>query len=347
MRPIVSAAFDRSSVSQCVKQLARLILAHDRPAGHRLPPQQALRRMLGTSNDTLSAAMARLVEMGVVTRKPLVGTVVADPHAAEGINWSVGLATFVEGGPSAFFSDLHHRLLVALSRAHCRGMTYYRGEHPHWPSRVSDFPGLNEDITNRHLDGLLVLAHMHPADWRRIVREGIPVVQVGPSSCPPLCGVTIDAAVFEREAGETLAHHGCVRRALVTTLAAAGDGRGMHGSAFQEILPQQPGIEEGRRTAERLLARPRHRRPDGLAVTDDYAAMGLTRVLAENRAYRPRVAVMTNRQLPLEFSLPVTRFELDSDELVAQSVALLKARITGRIVKERVQTVAPRLARLG
>ena len=344
---MISAKLDYSSVSLCVKQIARLILAHDRQPGYRLPTQEALRRILGASNDTLSAAMARLVEMGVVTRKPLVGTVVADQNATEGINWSVGLTAFIGGGPSAFYSDLHHRLLIALAHAHCRTTTYFRAETYHIPSRISDFPGLAEDVANRHLDGVLTMTSIHSADCRKIENEGIPIVRVGSTITPHLFGVVIDAVAFEREAAEALMQHGCKRCALATTLGVQTPVNETNASPFYEVIRQQAGIEGGRITANYLLEQPRDRRPDGLAITDDYAAMGLTRVLADNREYRPCIAVMTCRQLPLEFSMPVIRLDFDSDELVAKAVALLKTRITGRSVKQRVQTVTPRLTQLG
>jgi len=290
--------------------------------------------------------MARLVEMGVITRKPLVGTVVADPNATEGINWSVGLTAFIREGPSAFYSDLHYRLLIALAHANCRATTYFRAENYHIPSRFSDFPGLAEDAANQHLDGVLTMTSMHSAVCRQIEGEGIPIVRVGSTITPHLYGVVIDAVAFEREAAESLVQHGCVRCALATTLGVQTPVNETHSSPFYEVIRQQAGIEGGRRTANYLLELPRDRRPDGLAITDDYAAMGLTRVLADNREYRPCIAVMACRQLPLEFSMPVIRLDLDSDELVAKAVALLKARITGRSVKQRIQTVAPQLLQM-
>lgn len=327
-----------SRVDACCKRIARLICSRQLVPGDRLPPQEELRTMLGASNDTLSAAMAKLVEIGLLSRKTRVGTIVVDLSAMDQIIWSVGLATFAaaDHGPSAFFSDLHHRFLVALHRTNCDCTTYLRGFGEYPCHKMSNFAGLEQDVEAGHLDGLLTLMNLAPEDWQCIESKNVPVCYTGTWSGAPT-GVLIDLPSFEREALSILETRGCRR----VTLAGCSMDDISNATGFAEAFYVVPGISGGQLAAMSILERPIDQRPDGIVLEDDYSAMGLTSVFAEAGDYRPRTVVMTNKQLPLVFALPIIRFDLESDMLVERAVKMFKSSVLGHPLAGRIEKVAP------
>jgi DNA-binding LacI/PurR family transcriptional regulator len=168
---------------------------------------------------------------------------------------------------------------------------------------------------------------------------------VGPGVDIP-CGVLIDPTSFEQEALAYFSKEGCRRTALLSTLPHGKSGESPRAKlrGFDALEPVFPGVDAGRDFAMRLLAQSQGKRPDGLAITDDYVAMGLAAALAAaGNGYKPRIAVIANRYLPLAYALPVMSFELNPDELVTGTVELLRTRILDAKAPRRITTVAPRM----
>lgn len=342
---VVNAPFERSRVSRCSKDIVRFVHSGGYAEGDQLPPQQELRITLGASNDTVTAAMARLVKMGLLTRKNKIGTVVADFEAATKMNWSFGIGTFVaaDHGPSAFFSNLHYRCLIALSRMNCRCSTYFRVDRPTWPEhRLREYVGLEEDVLVEHLDGLLMLSPLDGRDWHGVEKGGVPVCIVG-TYRDTRSGVLIDTDSFVTDAIAALRERGCKSVELVDSSRGPEFTKSAKKLGYSSISIIKPGFDAGPNFVRELLSRPESKRPDGFAVTDDYVAMELSEGLHGAGSYRPQLAVMTNIQMPIAFSLPVVRFGLDLDELVDKAVRLLYTRTTGCRPARLVESVSPRL----
>ena len=258
--------------------------------------------------------------------------------------WTVGVASFTpdSGAAPAFFAGLHHRIVSALSRDGCRCRTYVRRERPGWPQQLDDFPGLDVDVSEGALNGLVMLTNLAPAAWDRLASCGVAACHVGPFTDVP-CGVAIDFDDFARDAAELLARLGCRHLAvsdfLSDALACADEGDAPTGRV--DGLPRCQGLDAGREAARLLLERPAEERPDGLVLADDYATMGLSEVLAQAEDYWPVIAAVTNRQVPLSYAIPVLCWELDLDELAVHAMHVLRALLRG-VEGLEVERIAPR-----
>lgn len=318
------------------KAIVRYVHAHGLKPGDRLPSQAELRRLLGFSNDTLLAAMGALVRAGGLRRRSGWGTGICDLDALSKTCWTVGIAGLVapDSGPVAFYGALLHRLLSRLARAGCRCNTYFRGEQAHWPHRLSDFPGLEEDAEGGAIDALLAITSLDLRQCRALERRGLPVCHTGFWEEMPHATI-VDMRAMLRDAAEVLAARGIRRLAVLHPdpahwLATVRDqpvaGRAGVPSMLRtgEALVAPASQGAGSAVVRQLLARPPSRRPGALVCTDDFTALEVTQALAGQSGYRPLVAVMTTRQLPIPFALPVIRFELDLDELADRGVQKLQ-----------------------
>lgn len=336
-----------AQVWQATKAIARFVHANGLRRGDRLPPQDELVGMLGISNGTLTRAMKHLVAEGIFARKTGVGTTVEDLSPLDTMRWSVGvLGLDPDGAAGAFYLDLHQRLLVRLCGRGCRCAAYLRKEHWQWPPGSVDFYGLAEDLEEGYLDALVVETPFAPEDRHRAALRDIPVCHVGTWLDAP-CGAVIDRRGIAGQAARMLADRGCRAPALISgehcLLESARQGAA--GLAVRQYdLPQDiHSVAVGGTLAREILAEDEEARPDGLIIFDDHVAMGLTGVLAQTGSYRPHLAIQTNEQLPLVFSLPALRFIIDSDELVDRAAQQLRERLVDPSTPERVDWVSARL----
>jgi hypothetical protein len=294
---------------------------------------------MGFSNDTLLAAMQMLVAHGGLQRQSGRGTEIRDLDALLRINWTVGIAglSAPDSGPGAFYGAVLYRLLSRLSRANCRCNTYFRSEKPQWPHRLPDFPGLEGDVADEALDGLILLTSLDARQCRAIERNGTPVCHVGFWETMPHATV-IDRYAMVVDAMALLAARGARRPALLTggmdqLLSGAQardrvtDGCARAALAACEGISISPAPGAATAVARQLCTRRKAQRPDALILTDDYAAQAVAEVLAAQADYRPLLVASTTRQLPLVFALPVIRFELDLDELADRAITKFRRRL--------------------
>lgn len=342
-----------SRVEACCRGVVRLIRANGLQEGARLPPQSELRRILEVSNNSLTPAMAALTRCGVLHRAVGVGTEIADLSALERVRWTVGIASLAvaQTGASPFFSYLYHHVVTELTRAGCRCLTYVRSDEPHWPHRISDFADLDTDIRGGVIDGLVLLANLHPDGWHEIAQRGMAICHVGPEAGGP-CGVGIDMVGFAVEALQALREEGCAHVLVPHRLFhVAGAEERLAGRRFPELRLERLDFGhspvDGERLAARLVRRTPANRPDGILVLDDHPALGLSAAFAVGGNYRPRIAAMTNSRLTPAFALPVLRWDIDVEALVQRAARLLMARLHGRLPAGRTELVAPKRVEQG
>jgi len=103
------------------------------------------------------------------------------------------------------------------------------------------------------------------------------------------------------------------------------------------------GVASGREAADMLLRIAAADRPDGLIISEDHVAAGLCERLGEGDDYRPVIAAMTNRQLPLTYALPVLCFENDIELLAAEAVKAVKDRLLDPGAAESMKLIPPKL----
>ncbi len=331
-------------IDGCGRQVIRFVCREGLAEGDRLPSQADLCKLFKTGNRALSNAMQALVGLGLLTRKTRVGTVVADLSALNRIPWMIGVASIAaaEHGPLAFFAMLHHQIVASLAEANCRTMTFLRSRTFHWPHDVRDFPGLADSVDRRALDGLILLTNLNPDEWCRLVNDGVGVCHVGPFA-DAACGIVIDHSRFVADATRALREAGCRQIAVADVLPQYRQAHQVCATCTSlEPISGMKDLQGGREVAQALLRRPAPERPDGILAADDHSAMGLAEVFAQAGAYRPLIACVTNRQLPLSFALPVRQWELDIHLLVERTVALIQGRLLGRIAPDHVERIRPR-----
>jgi len=340
---------------RALKRVVQIIRDKGLAPGDRLPVHQELAAMLDVSNDTLTTVMRELTRLGLVERRTRAGTIVADVNAVPPLVWSIGLASVPAGanGPCSFFAELTMRIQQEIARRNWRCTTYYRFNND-YPSRLSWFGPLCDDLNAGVLDALVSMAVLFPREWKTVRKVGVAGVQCAIGYQAPNA-VLIDQSTMAGQAADLLMARKC--RTIATVCVNLTDepvGRfpdrlteavkttcGQHARA--EWITGYLSLAGGVRLAEDLLQRSAKKRPDGLIVLDDFIALGLTNRLAATGEYRPHIAVTTHQQLPLTFSLPVIRFATDIEDLAQRAVAKLQKHLLEPSIEGDIEWVPPRL----
>jgi DNA-binding LacI/PurR family transcriptional regulator len=330
----------QDSIVRAAKQIARFIVRKGMKPGDRLSPQPQFRAAIGMRNDTICAAMRELSQLGVLERKSRVGTVIQSIDALRGLPWTIGVAGIhaPERGPRAFYADLLYRLLGKLSAGGIDPRVYFRNPCYQHPNALADFPRLADNIESGDLDALVMLTHLREADRLVLDEHDIPLCHLYEWESMP-CAVLQDLGAFVGDAAAQLATAGCRRLLLVNSYAEMNPVQPLI-QAVESALAAAPGRRPafahcaclygqsaGAELSRKILAHPPRQRPDGLVFTDDYSALGAASVFADTGDRPPRFAVKTNRHLPLSFPVPVTCFEIDTDELADRAVTLVVDRL--------------------
>jgi DNA-binding LacI/PurR family transcriptional regulator len=355
-----------SQVSKACKQVLRLIWSRGLDCNDPLPTQRELQKMYGFSHNVLTPAMQRLARAGVVTRKVKVGTLVVDRRAFREPIWRVAIAVnFLEQHDSSpFFSLLAGYVQRELMNLGCRPRLYLRTALPAEPSdrrdSLSIYGSLGQDVRQEFLDGAISLGSIDEKEWHSFARN-VPLCGFAEAAG---CGAGVDQQAMAQDAVALLASKGCRRltiisNALIPTLRRFWDGfeQGIEKAQLKrwsgELISTGGLVKEhlhsaswqiaaGQSAAKVIAAMPKRERPDGLIVVDDFTAAGLTMTLRELGDYRPRIAVLTNLQVPQVYALPVFRFQLDVDLLARRGVSVFHKRLLNPTLPAHMDWVAPR-----
>lgn len=340
-----------TQVERTCKAILRTIWAQGLGPGERLPNHRDLVVSLGISNNTLDAAMRRLVETGVITRRPKIGTVVLDAEAFTEPLWRVGVLENFDDMRTAspYWSLLGAFVQHDLANAGCWPRLFFhrvRGASP--PLKIDDYRALREEVDRGRLDGAVCLGSMDMNDWHGVA-DGLPLCGFHEKLD---CGVVVDGTAWRRAAREIFSRAGCRR---IGDFEGGDDHDGFpirldNGESILVSHPRPAGspravfhMDVGRAAAQTLLRLPKSRRPDGLLLQDDYLAAGFTQQLRESEGYRPSLAVLTHIQNPLPYALPILQFEVDISEMSRLCVAILLARLRNPTLPGHVDSVVPRL----
>jgi DNA-binding LacI/PurR family transcriptional regulator len=335
---------------QAKRMLVRYVWDLNLKTGDRVPSYQSLRSQLGLGDGTIARAVASLKEDGVLTTRNRTGTYVADPHAAGHYGRVVGLLALRPGGKEVgpFYSFLLHDLQSYFHSHGCRSEIFYRKPTTKDAVGLDYFHGLERSITNGLLDALVLTANVDQQSWQQLEKIKMHPCFVGALTHTPR-GVFIDMVGAMRSMVLNLIDRGCRRPGLI---GGSGDLHDLIWPQFCDILKDvggadpnrlfftiRNGIEGGRQSAAQILACNTPDRPDGIAILDDVTAMAFTSCLAREKSeYSPRFAVMTNKQIPLEYPFKdITFFEFDTSELVKRTGKLtMQYLIKGKSETEKI-----------
>jgi DNA-binding LacI/PurR family transcriptional regulator len=183
----------------------------------------------------------------------------------------------------------------------------------------------------------------------KIERAGVPLVYVGnPHGKHSVALDTQDG--FVREALQHLRGVGCRSVGLIGHSLPAnsriGEVFAREAAAcglkcdrgWIEQVRMQPTERIGYESFMRLWAN--SRRPEGVLVQDDVMCNGVLRATLQLDVDLPRdlrLITLANRDMELAYHLPVTRMEMDPDELARRAVEMMMAlAVEGRAVEPRV-----------
>lgn len=327
----------RGQVLRAIKRIVQFIHTRGVKSGDQLPNHQQLAAMISVSNDTLTAAMAKVCELGLVTRRSRAGTIVCDPHAADNLAWTVGLATIPahRRGQSSYFAEMHFRLQVEIARRGWRSFSYFRFEQGGLPT-LSNFSHLPQDLEEQQLDAVLFMTPLRLNDWNQVKAAGVvPLHASFDESLPDT--LLLDHPGFIRQSMQLLAQRGAKRIGIAT-----GVRPGKAGVALTQSVPQ--GIEElgwasqqvevhpvsqlegGLQLAHAVLSRPPAARPQAWIVLDDFVALGLASQFAAC-GHQPDMAACMNSHNPLRFPWPILEFRVNVPDLVDRLMEKLHERL--------------------
>lgn len=338
---------------RAIKKVCQYIHIHQLNDGDRLPPHHQMAAEFAVSNDTLMTAMGELTACGMLQRRARLGTIIANKSAMPTPTWSVGIVTVPAAiqGPASVFADLTNRLQTHAAAKQWRSATYY-SFRTSGGMRLADYGPLEEDLADGLLDALIVLVTMPAPVWTRMRDEGL-VMYHTPFDERARCGLIVNEADIATQATNLFIKRDCRSLALVRmgngndtsplalhAMQKTAAAHGMPASALEYFQTASP-LQGSKDLVAQLLARPEQDRPEALIVMDDYVALGMTEMLAQQGDYRPHIAVTTHLQLPLGFHLPVVRFEIDLHAMTQQIIEEVHARLLNPALPQTLQFISP------
>lgn len=305
-------------VREAYREILRFISANGLREGDILPTQEVFSRSLAMSHTTLTKAMKCMVDDGLLCRRQRVGTVVENLRTPPRRVWSVGvIATPL--GRADYRWVLEQCLRNHLLESACEPYSI-PAHSPFLRGSRTEPPGTKE--YSRPFDALIGVAP------EAVV--ACPVIHIGFRPGRTGSGVVIDTAGMVAEACGQLQALGCRRLALLH----GGDepyrqlfrqelaSRGLPLPTHWELVAGHAGIAPGQEAGRVLQALAPAARPDGILTLDDHLGVGLTDVIRDLEGYRPPIVVLTHRQLPRLFGVPVIRLEIDIDRLASEAVEI-------------------------
>jgi len=301
-------------------------------AGDRLPAQEELRKELGFGSATIAAALHELRADRVIEVRDKIGVFVVNPGADGHAGREIGLAINALE-VSAFRSSLANLIQIRLAERGWRAIPFFCME-PALSGKLelSSFPGLRRTIEQKGIEALVTLGDFSESSLKFFRARKLPVVFVG-SLETDSARVVIDMPGFLHAALAGLRKEGCrhpgiliseaLKPRLAPEFAAAGGA--------PELLFTGTFVPDGAAVARQMLQLPKAARPDGMVIFDDTLASSFAAELYRQRAEnRPRLAILRNRQNPMDFAddNPLF-FEVDLNALADLAAELLQKEFHG------------------
>ncbi|MHB1158023.1 MAG: GntR family transcriptional regulator [Phycisphaerales bacterium] len=339
---------DRPQTRLACQRILRFIHQQKLKVGDRLPPGNELSRQINVCSDTFHSAMKVMAASGVLERKQKRGTTVQrlspGGHGPKlfrvGLLWRRIESPFIHLMFNMARHALHHRA--------CDDCSYpASGMHEEIRFNLDRQPQLCLDIEQGRIDGLISYGEMRGS-------PPIPVCNLNNIS-GNATGIVIDPHSVVCQGLRLLSKLGCRRPLVIYVASFTPDRYHLDHRNAQEAM-RDAGLTPDDDNLAMLYTRdqmdavynahftdtPADRMPDGVIITEDHVAGHFSRKLrASGRS--PRLIVQTNRQLPMEFLLPVIRFEVDADEMARRAVDMLVDAMLNLSVLKHAEKYAPRL----
>ena len=342
----------------------------------KLPTMQQLCESLGVSVVTLNRALSELEGQNIIQRKHGVGIFVS-PRLNQRTIGLVYDRDIFQAGASPFCG-----LLVEAARTRAASSSEKFSFYLAIPSKEG-FPvhdDLVEDIRARRLHGILFAGEGNPQAVEWLLRHDVALVAVAYTPIAPW-RVKIDWPEFVRLGVASLAQQGCKKIGLWIPVGV-GLGRTEGEVSFAEldafrkalkkeslpfeaacvwenenmviepVVPHPPmtNQEQGFRAASEVFGSTASKgeRPDGIVILDDMMTRGAVVALGQ-LGVRPgqnlKIATHTNRgsTVLMGYEENLTLMEIDPDEIVQASFAMLETLMAGSTPPEPTVSIKPKL----
>ena len=338
--------------AQIEQQLRKLIESKELKEGARLPTIGELAHQWRVGRSSISKALARLAADNIIECKPKRGIFIKSLNVKSVIGLLIGPDLTDES--SCFYRAIlkHLRMKMAASQDskwHLRiydGLTKLRA--PRDLQSIDAYEQFADDLRNYPFKGIIKISGGLDDRERHMVGHGIPLVCLGTDA--KVSDLVLDHGDFMRGSLEF------VSSAKVESIAFFRTFNSKDVSVDMDALKEWDGdvpvqihqlYEENvapdayeafchDRTIEIIKrwssSSGRTNWPDAILISDDVAAIGILRALAE-RGFSPRdthaIVVLSNEGLTHHYDIPVARYEF-SPALIAETLLeLLKIRLYG------------------
>ncbi len=338
--------------------------------GDQLPSHAVLMEQLGVGKTTIIRALDALHKDGIVEIRPKVGVFLCNSNTNGYIGRHIGIAcmrlTHYPAGAS-----LLQCLQIQLHDRSCLGMPFLRDiETLYDKDNLSLFNGLERNISQRRIDGLISTVTLDDASQEFLTRNNIPVVYTHNTQNRKAPGVILDYEKLIDDSMNSLHRRGFKRIALACSGYPITETvhRTFHRNAarfFPELNPadycrilekdmrehEEPWMldREVRKCAADFLSMPPEQRPDAIIIPDDI----ITNIFYNELLYlqrgperwMPHFVYFRNRQLPFFCSHENIGeyYLIDTMKIAELSVELLLEIIQNKPGASRLITYHPEL----
>ena len=337
---------------------ALLAMAHELGPNEQMPRVRDLCSSFAVSTATLNQVFRSLESRGAIVRKHGSGIFVSPTIHQKTIAVVFGADIF-----SASFSPFWALLLQAVREQ--------ATERKHQPLAYLDIvqaggglgghAQLIEDLENRRIDGMLLLAPAYLVDETRQLSDyGVPLVVFG--GRPPERRVTHDVARLLSMGVRELAARGCRRVALLghavlayrpqleneLRKAGAVDAR-IADWTYETWVDRISGLQEhcARLLAQQMIAgRAESPLPDGVVSSDDTMTRGVITALQEANLHPGRdiqIATIVNKGSPVlePYASNLIQIEYDPTDSARAALDMLEILMNGRTPPQNPVLIAP------
>ncbi|MDD2710163.1 MAG: GntR family transcriptional regulator [Verrucomicrobiae bacterium] len=342
---------------QIERFLRRQILTGRIGPSEQLPSTNELVRQLQVNRASVIKAMAHLRAEGLIDRKPKRGTFVKSSVDRSVIGVLIGenLSDETSYFQRAVCKHLREELMSMQDR--------------YWTYRVYDglfgldaqtdfrqspmFQNLSADLRNYPFKGMIQVLGGLSGTQASYLAFNLPTVRLGPPYQGTSPEVIMDYYRFGRESVEFAVRRGLrkifylraiyevsgktvdldgVDDAVRALKLGAVETRQLHPAMIGGPHLEQAGYEQARALVEEWNARGENGWPEVLLISDDIAARGVARSLADHGGEAARklmVLVMANKEIVHHYLVPVMRYEFSIKRVAHELLDVLWKRIVG------------------
>ncbi len=334
---------------QIERQLEQAIRSGQLAPGQRLPATTELVKKWGVNYAAIQRAMDRLSAAGLVERKPGRGTFVQSVTDKAVVGILVGPDLLEES--AHFFRGMVKAIQHEIGVHGWRDLVYDRLTYSDPKSLTDTEKRLLEDVHNHRFKGLVLVGFGNSCLRKELLQLDLPKSVYSASNETTVDG---DSYEFAYLATSHLAQRGRKQIAYFRTFTGSAPpltrdiegfrqamvvhGLKMTPRSIYQIRITPPGIPFPRRYGhDRMMEWAQQwqhtgLRPDGLIVSDDMVAEGVTLALNELRIPVPEqleLVTMANEEVEYSFAVPTARYEYSLREIAHSMISVLWKRMTG------------------